>query len=109
LAYQSGFDYELLRQTDGRPGLVTHTLAVSHNARLGHDTYDLLAGTAQYKASLASSQESMVWAEVHRITLAFRLEEALRDAKRRWQDVSSARRASGPGSTKAGTTAMDAH
>ncbi len=84
LFYQSGLNYDLL-QAHGRPGLVTHTLGVQHNAALGHETYDLMAGTSRYKSSLASAQQAMVWAVVHRKTLAFRLEEALRDAKRRWQ------------------------
>lgn len=83
LFYQSGFDYDLI-QSHSRPGVVSHTLSVQHNAKMGHDTYDFLAGAAQYKLSLASRQECMVWTVVHRKTLAFRLEDALRSAWRRW-------------------------
>ena len=90
LFYQSGFDYELL-QHNSRPGLVTHTLAVHHNAGLGNDIYDFLAGSARYKRSLASTEGSMVWATVHRRTLAFRIEEVLRHAKRRWESAIAAR------------------
>lgn len=107
LFYQSGFDYELL-QAHSRPGLVTHALGIRHNAQLGHDAYDLLAGTAQYKLSLASGQESMVWATVHRKTFAFRLEEALRGARRIWHDA-YARRPRGHRSTAASATDMDLH
>ncbi len=99
LFYQSGFDYELV-QDNGRPGLVTHTLAVRHNAGLGNDIYDFLAGSARYKRSLASTEGSMVWAAVHRRTLAFRLEEALRHAKRRWEGTGAAK-ASDPDSATA--------
>jgi hypothetical protein len=83
LFYQSGFDYDLLK-THGRPGLATHVMSVQHNAGLGRDTYDFLAGTARYKLSLASGEAPMVWTAVHRKTPAFWLEEALRSAKRRW-------------------------
>jgi CelD/BcsL family acetyltransferase involved in cellulose biosynthesis len=81
LFYQSGFDYQLIEK-HGRPGLVAHALAVEHNAHLGHHTYDLLAGSARYKRSLASHSESMSWVVLHRDTLAFRLEEFLRRCKR---------------------------
>lgn len=84
--YQSGFDYELLK-TQCRPGMVAHVLGVLHNAGQGRDVYDFLAGTARYKVSLATRQESMVWAAVHRKTLSFRLEETLRQAKRHWREV----------------------
>lgn len=107
LFYQSGFDYELL-QTHGRPGFVTHALGVQHNAGLGLNIYDFLAGTARYKMSLASSQESMVWTTVHRKTLAFRLEEALRHARQRWLE-SRAPRAVEVGPTTASPTDMEVH
>lgn len=79
--YQSGFDYQLI-QKHGRPGLVAHTMAVEHNARLGHHTYDLLAGSVRYKRSLASSSEPMSWVVLHRDTITFRAEELLRTGKR---------------------------
>lgn len=82
--YQSGFDCALLG-AKRKPGMVTHYLSVLHNARLGNAIYDFLAGAAQYKRSLSSSHSHMVWSKVHRRTLAYRIEEALRAAKRRWQ------------------------
>lgn len=51
--YQSGLDFELVEK-HGRPGLVGHLMAIEHNAKLGHDWYDLLAGDYRYKASLAT-------------------------------------------------------
>ena len=81
LFYQSGLDYQLIEK-HGRPGLVAHALAVEHNARLGHHTYDLLAGSVRYKRSLASHSEPLSWVVLHRDTQAFRLEEFLRRCKR---------------------------
>lgn len=80
--YQSGFDYDLV-PNNGRPGIVTHTLSVCHNAQLGHQFYDFMAGDTQYKRSLSTHEETMVWITVHRNTLAFQLESALRLIKRR--------------------------
>jgi CelD/BcsL family acetyltransferase involved in cellulose biosynthesis len=80
--YQSGFDYDLV-QNNSRPGIVTHTLSVGHNARLGHRIYDFMAGDTQYKRSLSTNEETMVWVNVHRKTAAFWLENSLRFIKRR--------------------------
>jgi CelD/BcsL family acetyltransferase involved in cellulose biosynthesis len=75
--YQSGFDYALLAK-HGRPGLVTHTLAVQHNAALGHEVYDLMAGeSAQYKQTLSNRPESMTWLVLRTPALRFRLERRL--------------------------------
>ena len=82
LFYQSGFDYDLIK-TNSRPGLVTHTLCVQHNAQLGHQTYDFMAGETQYKRSLSTDEEMMVWVTFHRNTLAFQLEAMLRLLKKR--------------------------
>ncbi|MEY4750851.1 MAG: hypothetical protein RIQ60_3065 [Pseudomonadota bacterium] len=75
--YQSGFDYGLLAK-HGRPGLVTHTLAIQHNAALGHDVYDLMAGeSAQYKQTLSNRPESMTWLVLRTPALRFRVERRL--------------------------------
>ncbi|MDP4299908.1 GNAT family N-acetyltransferase [Leptothrix discophora] len=76
--YQSGFDYGLLDK-HGRPGLVTHTLAIQHNAGLGHAHYDLLAGESQYKATVATVQETMTWSVWRKPALRFSLEKRLRN------------------------------
>lgn len=47
-----------------KPGLVTHALAIEHHLAAGSHVYDLLAGEARYKASLASPREEMVWLSV---------------------------------------------
>ncbi len=75
--YQSGFDYGLLDK-HGRPGLVTHTLAIQHNAGLGHGFYDLLAGESQYKATVATDHEAMTWSIWRKPAWRFRLEQQLR-------------------------------
>ncbi|MFQ3622437.1 MAG: GNAT family N-acetyltransferase [Acetobacteraceae bacterium] len=61
-AYQSGLaaDPDLLAL---RPGLVAHALAVAEAARQGHRLYDLLAGEARYKRSLATDRGSLLWVE----------------------------------------------
>jgi CelD/BcsL family acetyltransferase involved in cellulose biosynthesis len=67
--YQSGF----AAFTDARlkPGLVAHTLAIEHYRALGARVYDLLAGPARYKASLAPSkvapigEETLYWVELY--------------------------------------------
>lgn len=75
-SYQSGFAY----RPDGgdKPGLVSHVLAVEHALAAGHDQYDLLAGEAQYKRSLATRQETMCWLALQRPQWRFRLEAAAR-------------------------------
>jgi hypothetical protein len=79
--YQSGIRY----QEDGRlkPGMLCHVEAVRHNAAAGHRLYDFLAGDSQYKQSLATGSRHLVWARIQRPLLRFRLEDALRGA-RRW-------------------------
>ena len=81
--YQSGFDYGLLEK-HGRPGLVTHTMAIQHNARLGFKHYDMLAGESRYKATLATEVEPMTWAVLRKPALRFRLESGLRRLKDHW-------------------------
>jgi len=59
LFYQSGFGYG--EGNVQRPGLVSHYLAILHNASKGFDAYDFLAGEAQYKSSLATESAPMLW------------------------------------------------
>jgi len=51
LNYQSGFRFEDDNQLT--PGLLTHALAAQHYLEAGYDSYDLLAGDAEYKRRLA--------------------------------------------------------
>jgi len=84
--YQSGFDYGLLEK-HSRPGLVTHTLAIQHNAALGYDCYDLLAGESQYKSTLATGTESMTWSVLQTPALRLSAEQAVRDLVWRWRQL----------------------
>ncbi|MDW8444480.1 MAG: GNAT family N-acetyltransferase [Acetobacteraceae bacterium] len=61
-AYQSAVacDADLLRL---KPGLVAHLLAIAEAAAEGRARYDLLAGEARYKRSLATDEASLVWTE----------------------------------------------
>ncbi|MFZ2650820.1 MAG: GNAT family N-acetyltransferase [Burkholderiaceae bacterium] len=82
--YQSGFDYGVLEK-HSRPGLVAHTLAIQHNAALGMDCYDLLAGESQYKATLATATEPMTWSVLQMPALRLSAEQVVRDAVWRWR------------------------
>lgn len=81
--YQSGFAY----QSDNRskPGLMTHYLAIKHYLadRLDVVEYDLLAGDAQYKRSLAREHRTLNWLVAQRPTLRVRAFWILRERKRR--------------------------
>jgi CelD/BcsL family acetyltransferase involved in cellulose biosynthesis len=61
-SYVSGF----VRERDNRlkPGLVCHALAIERHAAEGRSTYDLLAGEARYKRSLAAESAPLVWLSV---------------------------------------------
>lgn len=90
LFYQSGFNYG--REAAHRPGLVSHYLAVLHNARLGRLTYDFLAGEAQYKASLATDSAPMYWMRLLRGRGRFAVAQFLLTV-RRWMEAAPALRA----------------
>jgi hypothetical protein len=75
-----------------KPGYLCHAEAIRHNAAAGHLVYDLLGGESRYKRSLATDEHHLVWARVQRPRLRFRVEEALRRARR----ARAARRAAQP-------------
>lgn len=75
--YQSGFDYALL-DGHGNPGLVTHALAVEHNAALGHGVYDFMAGDHRYKRELCTDVTHLHWSVIQRQAWHLRLENRLR-------------------------------
>jgi CelD/BcsL family acetyltransferase involved in cellulose biosynthesis len=79
-AYQSGFD-------DGRrglsPGVVSHALAIAHNAASGARLYDFLAGANRLKESFATLRYTLVWQTLRRPRLDHRLRAAARRIKRR--------------------------
>ena len=55
--YQSGFRFESDNQIT--PGYVCHTLACQHYLANGFQTYDLLAGDAEYKRRLGKQSETL--------------------------------------------------
>lgn len=68
-----------VQETDNRlkPGLVAHALAIEHHLARGSRIYDLLAGSARYKESLAARREEMVWLSVRPDTLRARVLSAV--------------------------------
>jgi CelD/BcsL family acetyltransferase involved in cellulose biosynthesis len=88
--YQSGFQYAAGEGQHRRPGMVAHALAIEHNAALGHDTYDFLAGDSDFKRNFATAEEPMAWQVVQRSRASLRLEDALRRLRRRLARASAA-------------------
>lgn len=80
--YQSGLEYGLIEK-HARPGLVAHVLAAQHNAALGHEVYDFMAGESRYKTTLATLDEQMTWTTLRTSALRFELEAALRRHRQR--------------------------
>ena len=74
--YQSGF----VREDDNRltPGFVAHTLAAKHYRELGFETYDLLAGEADYKARLGAVEATLTSLVAERPTWRNRLRTIVR-------------------------------
>lgn len=82
--YQSGFDYTLLAK-HGRPGLITHTLAIQFNAGLGHEMYDLMAGgESQYKSTLSTVSETLTWLTLRKPAVRFHLEDRIKSMLKRY-------------------------
>jgi CelD/BcsL family acetyltransferase involved in cellulose biosynthesis len=79
-AYQSGFD-------DGHrgfsPGVVSHALALGHNAQRGERLYDFLAGENRLKENFASNRYRLYWQVLRRPRLDHRLRAAVRQIKRK--------------------------
>lgn len=75
--YQSGYDYDLLGPKHS-PGLVTLALAIQHNAALGHDVFDFMAGSQTYKAALATDTVTMISWTAYRRSMLSVAEEAIR-------------------------------
>jgi CelD/BcsL family acetyltransferase involved in cellulose biosynthesis len=93
--YQTGFSYAHIQQANREsPGLLTHALAIQHNAERGFDRYDLLAGDSEYKRALADGSEDLWWGRIQRKRLKFYAEAGLRRA---WRQL--ARRAPPPAVT----------
>ncbi|MFB3926305.1 MAG: GNAT family N-acetyltransferase [Syntrophales bacterium] len=78
--YQSGFNYEIDRRL--KPGYVCHAEAIKYNAEQGHSIYDFLAGSAQYKSSMATSEKNLIWARIQKPLAKFWLEKTLENIRR---------------------------
>ena len=72
LFYQSGLNYSAGNQY--RPGLVSHYFAILHNVARNIDTYDFLAGDADYKKSLGTNSVPMYWIRLIKSNSRYRLE-----------------------------------
>ena len=74
--YQSGFKYEDDNQLT--PGFVCHILAAEYYLKTGHDTYDLLAGDADYKRRLGEQTTTLTSVAVDQPTWRNRLKRVLK-------------------------------
>jgi CelD/BcsL family acetyltransferase involved in cellulose biosynthesis len=74
--YQSGFLYE----TDNRlaPGFVAHAIAAQHYSSARFNTYDLLAGDADYKQRLGKQETTLTSLVLERPTWRNRLRRLVR-------------------------------
>lgn len=75
LFYQSGFNYQ--DNNNYRPGLVSHYLAILHNAQKGMRTYDFLAGDSSYKRTLATDSTPIYWITLYKSNWRYLLEDAV--------------------------------
>jgi len=75
LFYQSGFQYQ--ENNHYRPGLVSHYLAILHNAKKNMKTYDFLAGDSPYKRTFATDSQPMYWVRLYKNKWRYFLEKAI--------------------------------
>lgn len=64
--YQAGIDYRRIGGT-GSPGLLLVSTAINEFLGNGYDRYELMAGDAEYKRSLAMAEGRMAWLSIDRI------------------------------------------
>lgn len=82
--YQAGIDYRRVGRA-GSPGLLLVATAINEFLGKGFDRYELMAGQAEYKRSLAMAQGSMAWLSVDRVSRRARIVNFFR--RRRYRDV----------------------
>lgn len=70
-----------------KPGLVGHALSIEHYRVRGFRYYDFMGGDERYKIQLGSKHRDLVQISLQRDRIKFRLEDAARQAKRRWAKV----------------------
>lgn len=74
--YQSGINYAAAGRGDSI-GLLVHALVIDCNARRGQAIYDMLAGDAQYKRSLADLTTPLWWGALQTNRLKLRAENLM--------------------------------
>lgn len=77
--YQSGINYDLDKRL--MPGFMIHVEAIRHNVTAGHRTYDFLGGDSDYKMSLATHHNRLIWARLQKPRLKFMIENTLKKVK----------------------------
>ncbi len=77
--YLSGIEYS--NDNRYKPGLLSHSLAISHYASLGYKKYDFMGGEGRYKNSLSNKKSAMIISNFRRKTLPFLTSHFLRKAK----------------------------
>lgn len=66
-----------------KPGLVSHALAIEHYANEGAEIYHFLGGDQQYKKSLSTDTQQMIWTRLQKQGPRLKLETFLKSAKAR--------------------------
>jgi hypothetical protein len=74
LFYQSGINCAAAERGDSI-GLLLHALVIDRNAQQGHAIYDMLAGDAQYKRTLAGLTMPLWWGELQADRLRLRADQ----------------------------------
>jgi CelD/BcsL family acetyltransferase involved in cellulose biosynthesis len=82
--YQAGINYRQIGGT-GSPGLLLLSTAINEFAGHGFDRYELMAGNAEYKRSLAMAEGRMAWLSVDRVGWRARIVDLYR--RRHGQEV----------------------
>lgn len=85
LCYQSGYNY--MPGNVYRPGLVCDYFTITHNAKIGLNEYDFLAGASEYKKSLSTNCNEMLNIAVHKKTMKYYLEKYLVKLHRAYKRV----------------------
>jgi len=62
--YQSGL--AKVENYKYKPGLMLHSEAIQFNSRIGNSIYDFLAGPSQYKKSLSTDENELIWARLQK-------------------------------------------
>ncbi|QMU61483.1 MAG: GNAT family N-acetyltransferase [Gammaproteobacteria bacterium] len=79
LNYQCGFNYS--DNHNMRPGIVSHYLAIIYNAKMNYRKYDFLAGDYEYKRSLSTDANKMLWLVLQKNRKRFLMEKILKYIK----------------------------